>query len=239
MSLKRKIVISGISVLCLVMIPPAHRALASETIAIKKTNPTLLAQQDTTAEIIRLFQEGSRLMRMGDEDSLRQAIDVWEQAIPLLQSVNEIVGEAAALNNLGGIYNQLGDYSTALSYYQLSLPLSQRSGNQHGEASTLNNMGGIYMSIGELETALTYLQQALPLRRTIGDSQGEAITLFNLAMTYEKLDEGDRAIEYYEQSIPLFSATGDSQGEADAIARIAGIKDPSNPAQTAPAAVSY
>lgn len=100
-------------------------------------------------------------------------------------------------------------------------------------------MGGIYISIGEIETALTYLQQALPLRRAIDDRQGEAITLYGLAFAYEKLGEGDRAIEYYEQSIPLFNAVGDSPGESDAIARIAGIKDPSNPSRTAPAGIIY
>lgn len=239
MSLKRKVALSGLSLLCLLMTQPVHKALTAEAVAIEKSNTTQLAQQDTTAEIIRLFEEGTRLMQVGDEASLRQAINVWSQVIPLVQSVNEVIGEAAALNNLGGIYNRLGDYATALSYYQLSLPLSQRSGNQHGEASTLNNMGVIYGSIGELDTALTYLQQALLLRRAINDRQGEAITLYGLAFTYEELGDGDRAIEYYEQSVPLFKAVGDSQGESDAIARIAGIKDPSNPARTSSGAVIY
>lgn len=106
MSLKRKIAISGLSLFCLLITQPVHQALTAEAVAINKSNATQLAQQETTAEIIRLFEEGNRLMNVGDEASLRRAIDVWNQVMPLLQSANEVGGEAAALNNLGGIYNQ-------------------------------------------------------------------------------------------------------------------------------------
>ncbi len=67
-------------------------------------------------------------------------------------------GEASTLNNIGLVYDALGDKQLALDYYNQSLPLSRQVGDKAGEATTLNNIGGVYHALGDKQTALDYLQ---------------------------------------------------------------------------------
>ncbi|WP_396442845.1 tetratricopeptide repeat protein, partial [Limnospira sp. PMC 1042.18] len=69
-------------------------------------------------------------------------------------------GEATTLNNIGGVYSDLGEKQTALDYYNQALPLSRAVGDRRGEATTLNNIGFVYYYLGEKQTALDYYNQA-------------------------------------------------------------------------------
>ncbi|HBB34082.1 MAG TPA: hypothetical protein DC064_20355, partial [Cyanobacteria bacterium UBA9273] len=45
-------------------------------------------------------------------------------------------GEALTLNNIGVVYNNLGNKQQALDYYNQALPLSRAVGDKTGEALT-------------------------------------------------------------------------------------------------------
>ena len=96
-------------------------------------------------------------------------------------------GEAATLNNIGGVYDGLGEKQKALDYYNQALPIRRAVGdsealrrNRRGEAATLNNIGAVYHSLGEKQKALDFYNQALPIIRAVGDPYGEATTLNNI-----------------------------------------------------------
>ena len=55
----------------------------------------------------------------------------------------------ADLNNIGGVYDSLGEKQKALDYYNQALPIERAVGNRSGEARTLNNIGLVYDSLGE------------------------------------------------------------------------------------------
>ncbi|BAY22743.1 TPR domain protein [Calothrix sp. NIES-2100] len=90
-------------------------------------------------------------------------------------------GEATTLNNIGAVYNDLGEKQKALEYFNNALPLSRAVGDRGGEATTLNNIGAVYNDLGEKQKALEYFNNALPLLRAVGDKGMEATTLYNLA----------------------------------------------------------
>jgi tetratricopeptide (TPR) repeat protein len=98
-----------------------------------------------------------------------------------IRAVGDRRGEAATLNNIGLVYNSLGEKQKALEYYGQVLPLIRTVGNRSGEAATLHNIGSVYHSLGEEQKALDYYSQALPLRRAVGDRDGEAKTLLGIA----------------------------------------------------------
>ncbi|MCL6753728.1 CHAT domain-containing protein [Nostoc sp. CCCryo 231-06] len=90
-------------------------------------------------------------------------------------------GEAATLNNIGGVYFSLGEKQQALKYYNQVLPILRAVGDRGGEAATLNNIGLVYSDLGNKQEALKYYNQALPIIRAVGGREGEATTLFNMA----------------------------------------------------------
>ncbi|MEC4867660.1 MAG: tetratricopeptide repeat protein, partial [Jaaginema sp. PMC 1078.18] len=69
--------------------------------------------------------------------------------------------EAATLNNIGGVYDSLGEKQQALDYYNQALPIHRVVGNRQMEAATLNNIGLVYSELGEKQQALDYYNQAL------------------------------------------------------------------------------
>ena len=45
-------------------------------------------------------------------------------------------GEATTLNNIGGVYSDIGKPQKALEYYEKALPIWQEVGDRSGEATT-------------------------------------------------------------------------------------------------------
>ncbi len=50
-------------------------------------------------------------------------------------------GEATTLNNIGVVYDDLGDKRKALDFYEQALPLQRQVGDRWGERITRYNMG--------------------------------------------------------------------------------------------------
>jgi tetratricopeptide (TPR) repeat protein len=128
--------------------------------------------------------------------------------------------ESLFLNELGLVYDALGEKHKALQYYEQVLPLQRVVGDRGGEASTLNNIGLVYHAWGEMDKALECYQEALPMHRAVGNRTMEATTLNNIGRVYHALGEMDKALEYYEQALPLQRAVGDRGGEASTLNNI-------------------
>ncbi|MDT9291216.1 MAG: tetratricopeptide repeat protein, partial [Limnospira sp. PMC 1295.21] len=142
--------------------------------------PIIIAQNSSNSEADRLLNEGFILFQQGTAESLREALEKWQAARELYRAAGDRGGEANTLNNIGGVYSDLGEKQTALDYYNQALPLYRAVEDRGGEATTLNNIGLVYDSLGEKQTALDYLNQALPLSRAVEDRGGEATTLNNI-----------------------------------------------------------
>jgi len=134
---------------------------------------------------------------------LRKALDYYQQALPLRRAVGDRSGEAITLNNIGRVYDALGEKQKALDNYQQALPIMRAVGNRTGEAVTLNNIGFVYDDLGEKQKALDYYQQSLPLSRAVGDRAGEANTLNNIGFVYRDQGKPEVAINSWEQSANL------------------------------------
>ena len=125
---------------------------------------TLTAQSDPAtkrAEALKLVNEGQQLYQDGSKDSLKQAILKFEQARPLFHSTNDVLYEATTLNNIGLVYDSIGEKQKALDNYAQALPLSRAVGDRGGEATTLNNIGAVYDDLGEKQKALDNYALAL------------------------------------------------------------------------------
>src|SRR5208282_3906778 len=91
---------------------------------------------------------------MGEE---QKALDLFNETLPFWESRHNFrraalvgegrlfkLGKASTLNNLGRVYNNLGEKQKALMYLRQALPIWLEVGNPAGQASTLDNMGRAY-----------------------------------------------------------------------------------------------
>ncbi len=190
---------------------------------------------DRTMQLYILNNIGALYYALGEK---QQALDYYKQALSLIReiadvaeviiklnkisnippyseaSLRDFAGEATPLNNIGLVYNDLGEKQKALEYFNQALPLFRAMGDRAKEATTLNNIGLVYYDLGENQTALDYYKQALDLRQKAGDRPGEANSLQNIGNTYSELGKLQKAEEYFNQALPLFRAVGDRPGEA-------------------------
>ncbi|MEO1646215.1 MAG: tetratricopeptide repeat protein, partial [Chloroflexota bacterium] len=70
---------------------------------------------------------------------------------------------ATTLNNIGGVYSDLGDKESALSYYEQALPIRREVGDKSGEAVTSYNIGMIHYEQGDLDEAIRYVGRCVEL----------------------------------------------------------------------------
>jgi CHAT domain-containing protein/tetratricopeptide (TPR) repeat protein len=187
----------------------------------KPTDPTLITKYEAAE---RLYGEAVNLER-GTEADKREAIEKYTAAAAILSEIGSRRDRASLLNNIGIVYDNLGEKQKALEFYNEALPIHRAVGNKTGEATTLSNIGVIYDNLGEKQKALEFHNQALPIQRDIGDKRGEATTLNNIGIVYNNLGEKQKALEFYDQVLPIRRAIGDKSGEATTLSNIGAIYD--------------
>ncbi|WP_413160301.1 tetratricopeptide repeat protein [Capilliphycus salinus ALCB114379] len=69
--------------------------------------------------------------------------------------------KATALDNIGGIYNDQGNYSQSMEYHQQALAIRREIGDRSGELTSVGNIGFIYHVQGRYREAIEFYQKSL------------------------------------------------------------------------------
>ncbi|WP_324616390.1 CHAT domain-containing protein [Lusitaniella coriacea] len=168
--------------------------------------------EEQGAEADRLLQQG---IQQAQRSQFQAAIQSWRRALQLYREQGNRRGEGNSLNNLGNVYNSLGEYEKAIEFHQQSLTLVREIGNRAGESVSLNNLGLVYESLGEYEKAIEFYQQSLAIKREIDNFVGAINSLNNLGNVYNSLGEYEKAIEFHQKSLILAREIGDRTGESN------------------------
>lgn len=121
------------------------------------------------------------------------------------------------LNNLGIVYQNVGQYDSALHYYERGYQLLQKDGSQYYlKSGILNNIGGLFLETGNHDSALVFLNRALKIRLYHNDISGQAASLNALADYYFKKNKNDLALENLYKGL----AIGKKIGSIDIKSRI-------------------
>lgn len=153
-----------------------------------------------------------------------KALEFFEQALAIYQEVNQQrlasnrelgdkAGEGKTLNDIGEVYQNLGQYSKALEYYQKALLIEKEIDDKAGEKTTLNNIAVVYDRQGQYSKALEFLNQALGIAKAISDKAGERTTLNNIAAVYRNLKQYPQALEFYQQALAIERETDNPAGQ--------------------------
>lgn len=143
------------------------------------------------------------------------AIDHFQQFIatpePHEKKKDAQVGILEGIDNLAGLYKEIGDYGKAgdLLRYSYQQKLKRFNPDNPGIFISEILMGQHFNSIREYDSALIYLRQGLEkLEKVQGDYlfwAGDAH--FNLAMLYENRKDPDKAAYYYQKADSLYEAS--------------------------------
>jgi CHAT domain-containing protein/tetratricopeptide (TPR) repeat protein len=123
-----------------------------------------------------------------------------------------------AIDNLGGIYKELGDYAQALSleYYSYQQKLKHPDADPTGIFKSEILLGQVYLAMKDHDQALQYLTKGLEnIAKAGGDLVWQGDAAYYLGVLHEEKNNAALAAQYYERADSLYEAT--LQGEYDNI----------------------
>ena len=119
------------------------------------------------------------------KNNLKEAQNFYNQVLKI--NPNHI----SALNNLGGLFKQLGETETAKSFYNKTVKINPNFADGH------NNLGIIYRELGDYQKAVSCY------KKTIEINPNHIHSYNNLGIVLEELGEYKKALSYYEKGIEI------------------------------------
>ena len=165
-----------------------------------------------TAE--RESAEAEQLLKEWTRDSSQAAIDKFKSSLGDWQTAGDLHAEAQTLRRIGDVYQALGEYGNALTFYNQARSVIRKTRDRSNEGEVLNDVGYVYNNLGESQKALELCTQALQSGRASGDQRGEARALNNLGEIYYALGKLQQSLDFYGQALPLWRSSGNRQGLA-------------------------
>ena len=148
-------------------------------------------------------------------------MDYHLQALELTRVLGQRSGQAAAINNVGFIYDSLGEKQKALEHYKQALDIFRALSDRNGEASTLNNIGAFHINtLGDPKTALEYYLQSIELRRALRQPTEEAKMLDNIGFLFKTLGDLPKALEYHRKALEMNRTLGQRLGEGASLTNL-------------------
>src|SRR5262249_20950334 len=209
--------------------PDQSAAKGSYEIKLAELRPA--TEQDKSAVAAeRLVAEGILLDSRMTAETWRQAIDKYQQSIPLWQSAKNEVWEATALYLIGGACINLGEKQKAFDFSNRAVQLGQlaaKGADKHPrnlsvivQANALDTLGRAHNEFGDKKKALELFNQALLLRQSNGDRAGEVETLDNMAVAHHSMGNYQTAIDLMNQANPIVKDLGDRSKESSVLNNI-------------------
>jgi len=154
-----------------------------------------------------------------------KAIKLYEESMKIFEELNDKKGIASSLNNIGIIYQSLGNIKQALDNYTKSLKLLESLNDKYGISYCLNNLGYIYHGQGDYEKGLMYYEKAYTMYKEINELPGLAIALVNIGAIYDDRKDYVPALEKYNEALKLYEKMGNKHGMATCINNIGTVND--------------
>lgn len=145
------------------------------------------------------------------------------ESMKLAESIDNDNLIAGALNTLGRVACETGDYENARTLLTRSIEINRRIGDRRMVGVASMNLGTIELDLGNFQAARELHEGAVTVFREIGDYQAWSTSLQNLGAAL--MEEGDcsRAETCFTQSLGICREIGDQDGVAYAMAHLSAV----------------
>ena len=167
----------------------------------------------------RLVQTALQLEKTATADSVRKAVAIHQQALPIWRLAGSRSWEANVACLLVNDYIYLGDKQKAFEFAEKAIALAQTAGTEGNEeerknavkvhAAALGITGEVHNHFGDKKKALEYFERALTVYRSIGDRSGELYTTSDMAMAYQYMGDYQNALTLYNTALAMAKELGD------------------------------
>ena len=138
----------------------------------------------------------------------KESIEVNLRFIRLCEETNgQDDTTATSYNNIGIVYDYLGDYDKALEFKNKALEIRKEVlGEKHRDtASSYDNIGIVYEELGDYDKALEYHNKALEIRKDVlGENHPDTASSYNnIGVVYDYLGDYDKALEFKNKALEI------------------------------------
>ncbi|HEV2127407.1 MAG TPA: tetratricopeptide repeat protein [Thermomicrobiales bacterium] len=144
---------------------------------------------------------------------LREGYDWLERAVAQDAQVPAAM-RGKALQRLGNLALDLGEYTAARAHYEASLTIRRPQRDAAEIAEPLNGLGLLAFHQGDYAEAQCYHEESLQLRRSCGDAHGLGNSLVNLGDVAAAQGDYERAETLYQEALAVRRRMGDTDGIA-------------------------
>lgn len=136
------------------------------------------------------------------QGQFREAMDEWQSAFQVFDSLQNKPGMANISNNIGAVYFEQGDNTHALENYLKSLKLSQQIGDDLSTATAMTNVATVYMDKKAThKLALDYYKQAIVISERIQHTRTSGNIYLNMGLIYHTADDNKQARIYLQKAL--------------------------------------
>jgi predicted ATPase/Tfp pilus assembly protein PilF len=147
-----------------------------------------------------------------------------ERACRFSEDAGDRRGLAHALNGLGIVAKETGNFERAHALYESALRIWRELGDPWGVAMSLNNLGVVAKETGNLDDARTLYEEAIEMWRTLGDQWSISMTMNNLGVIARAQGDTRRATELYEEALRIRREIGDRRGIAMSLGNLGNVR---------------
>jgi len=149
------------------------------------------------------------------------AIEQWQLSLDYYEKINDVVGMATDVNNLGVSYLGLGELDKSLEFLKKSYHLAKDKLSKSDLAQIFNNIGYIYTKKNNLDTALFYYGKALRLCEESNNSFCLGESLNHIGYIFIIRAQPREALRYFLKGIEIREKIGDKKGTSNSLNNIA------------------
>jgi tetratricopeptide (TPR) repeat protein/transcriptional regulator with XRE-family HTH domain len=146
-----------------------------------------------------------------------EAITRHQAAIQAARHLDDRLGQANALNDLGDVRRLTGDYPAAAQDLEQALDIYRDLCDRLGQANALTDLGMVRGLTGDYPAAAQDLEQALDIYRDLCDRLGQANALTELGAVRQATGDYPAAAQAEEQALAIYRDLGNRGGQANAL----------------------
>jgi tetratricopeptide (TPR) repeat protein len=153
----------------------------------------------------------------------KKALLCFENHLGASQKLNDALGFAFGLTNLGNIYLRLNQFQKAEEYFLSAVEKYNALGNKTEVANGLINLGALKHQLNQLDAAYENYEKALQTGKELNNYEIKAICLNNIAQIF--LDKGnyEKALAYNYDALELRELMGLDVDVSDSYLSIAEV----------------
>ncbi len=179
------------------------RLRSNVEINLEKSYDTLIHDKKLNLAIARDLL-GMIYLHKGDYNI---ALNETLRAVHLLDSLDEPIRRADAMNHLASIEFSLNNYQNSIRYNQEALIVYQQFNDKFYSAQVLNDIGNTFFYLEQYDSAIQYLEKSVELSKEINSKDIEGTALNNLGKVYKKLGDYRKSISFSEEALSIHEKT--------------------------------